>query len=169
MLSARTHVEEEHTMKVNEGDRAPQFTLLDQRGERWSLAAHRGQPVVLYFYPKDDTPGCTTQACDVRDHWGEFADLGAEVAGISPDDHHSHGAFAARHSLPHTLLADPDRKVLEKYGVWGEKSMYGRKFMGVHRSSVVIDPKGKVAAVFAKIQPGKQSETTLEVVRRLVG
>lgn len=156
-------------MNVSEGDRAPQFTLLDQHGEKWSLKDHRGKPVVLYFYPKDDTPGCTKQACDVRDSWSAFAELDVEVAGISPDDHHSHGAFAARHELPHTLLADPERKVLDKYGVWGEKSMYGRTFMGVHRSSVVIDAAGKVAAAFPRIQPAKQSAKTLEVVRRLVG
>ena len=155
-------------MNVEVGAKAPQFTLLDQDGEKWSLKDHKGAPVVLYFYPKDDTPGCTVQSCDIRDNWDAFTELGAEVVGISPDDHHSHAAFAARHELPHTLLADPERKVLEKYGVWAEKSMYGKKFMGVVRSSVVIDGSGKVAAVFPKIQPAKQSEKTLAVVRELV-
>jgi thioredoxin-dependent peroxiredoxin len=156
-------------MKVEVGDRAPQFTLLDQHGEKWSLKDHRGKPVVVYFYPKDDTPGCTTQSIDIRDNWDAFAELGAEVVGISPDDHHSHLAFASRYDLPHTLLADPDRKVLQKYEVWAEKSMYGKKFMGVVRSSLVVDGTGKVAAVWPRIKPEKQSEKALEVVRDLVG
>ncbi len=156
-------------MKVEVGATAPQFTLLDQDGEKWSLKDHRGAPVVLYFYPKDDTPGCTAQSCDVRDHWADFSDLGVAVPGISPDDHHSHRAFASRYGLPQTLLADPGRKVLDKYGAWGEKSMYGRTFMGVIRSSVVIDARGKVAAVFGRIQPARQSEKALAVVRDLLG
>ena len=155
-------------MTLAVGAAAPQFTLLDQHGSKWSLKEHRGAPVVLYFYPKDDTPGCTVQSCDIRDNWSDFEELGVEVVGISPDDHHSHAAFIARYELPHTLLADPDRKVLDKYGAWGEKSMYGKKFMGVIRSSVVIDAKGKIAAVFPKIRPEKQSEKSLEVVRELV-
>jgi thioredoxin-dependent peroxiredoxin len=155
-------------MNILEGDRAPQFTLLDQHGRKWALREQRGRPVVLYFYPKDDTPGCTTQACDVRDHWEEFTALGTSVAGISPDDHYSHAAFAGRYGLPHTLLADPGRQVIAKYGAWGEKSMYGRRFEGVIRSSVVIDGVGKVAAVFDKIHPTKQSERALGVVRGLV-
>lgn len=154
-------------MNVEAGARAPQFTLLDQDGSKWALKDHLGAPVVLYFYPKNDTPGCTTQACDVRDHWDEFEEAGVTVVGISPDDHHSHAAFRARHGLPHTLLADPDRKVITKYGAWGEKSMYGKRFEGVIRSSVVIDPKGKVAAVFGKITANKQSQKTLDVVRSL--
>ena len=156
-------------MTLEVGATAPQFTLLDQDGEKWSLKDHRGAPVVLYFYPKDDTPGCTAQGCDIRDNWGEFEELGVEVVGISPDDHHSHAAFVARYQLPHTLLADTERKVLDKYGAWGEKSMYGKKFMGVIRSSYVIDGRGKIAAAFPKIQPQKQSENSLAVVRELLG
>jgi thioredoxin-dependent peroxiredoxin len=155
-------------MKVSQGDAAPQFTLLDGAGERWALEERRGRPVVLYFYPKDDTPGCTTQACDIRDHWAEFAELGVEVVGISPDDVESHAAFAAKHDLPHTLLADPQRTVIDAYGAWGEKSMYGKKYEGVIRSSVVIDAKGQVAAVFDKIQPKQQSAKALKVIRGLV-
>ena len=154
-------------MNVEVGDTAPQFTLVDQSGEKWALKDHRGAPVVIFFYPKDETPGCTTQSCDVRDNWSEFTELGAAVVGISPDDEHSHAAFAARHNLPHTLLADPTRKVIDKYGAYGEKSMYGKKFMGVIRSSVVIDARGKVAAVFPTIKPEKQSEKTLAVIRGL--
>jgi peroxiredoxin Q/BCP len=154
-------------MNVAPGDTAPQFTLQDAEGRRWALKDHRGSPVVLYFYPKDDTPGCTTQACDIRDHWAEFADLGVQVVGISPDDTASHSAFAAKHDLPHTLLADTERTVIERYGAWGEKSMYGKTYEGVIRSSVVIDAKGKVAAVFDKIQPKQQSAKALQVVREL--
>ena len=155
-------------MKVSVGDSAPTFTLLDQRGEPWSLVDKHGSPVVLYFYPKDDTPGCTNQACDVRDHWMEYKDLGAEVAGISPDDVDSHSKFAAKYDLQHTLLADPTREVIDAYGAWGEKKMYGKTYEGVIRSSVVIDGDGTVVAVFDKIQPKEQAEKSLEVVRSIL-
>ncbi|HUH06895.1 MAG TPA: thioredoxin-dependent thiol peroxidase [Egibacteraceae bacterium] len=154
-------------MKVSVGEPAPEFTLPDQHGVEWSLQAQRGRPVVLYFYPKDETSGCTAQACDVRDNWAGFTELGAAVVGISPDDHVSHAAFAGRHDLPHTLLADPARQVIEAYGAWGAKSMYGKQYEGVIRSSVVIDAGGALAAVFDKIQPAEQSEKTLEVLRSL--
>jgi peroxiredoxin Q/BCP len=154
-------------MLVNVGDPAPSFTLTDQDGNPWSLEEHRGRPVVLYFYPKADTPGCTTQACDVRDHWAEFQELGAEVVGISPDDQEPIASFAGKYDLPHRLLADPERSVLQTYGAWGEKTLYGRVSEGVIRSSVVVDPDGKVAAVFAKIQAKQQSEKSLAAVRAL--
>ena len=155
-------------MDLEVGASAPPFTLTDQRGEPWALESRRGRAVVLYFYPADDTPGCTTQACDIRDAWGDFERLGVDVAGISPDDHHSHAAFAARYQLPHTLLADPDRGVIDRYGAWGEKSSQGRRYEGVIRSSVVIDADGRVAAVFDKIQPKEQSAKALTVVRQLM-
>lgn len=154
-------------MGITVGSEAPTFTLQDQDGEQWSLEAHRGRPVVLYFYPKDDTPGCTNQACDIRDHWGEFSALGAAVAGISPDDVASHERFAKKHDLPHTLLADTDKKVIEDYGAWGERKLYGKTYMGVIRSSVVIDADGKVAAVFEKIQPKQQAKKSLEAIQAL--
>jgi thioredoxin-dependent peroxiredoxin len=154
-------------MNVAPGDTAPPFTLPDAQGATWALKDQKGKPVVLYFYPKDDTPGCTNQACDIRDHWAEFAELGVEVVGISPDDAASHAVFAAKYELPHTLLADTKRTVIEAYGAWGEKSMYGRKYEGVIRSSVVIDGKGTVAAVFDKIQPKQQSAKALKAVRDL--
>ncbi|HEY8339324.1 MAG TPA: thioredoxin-dependent thiol peroxidase [Egibacteraceae bacterium] len=154
-------------MNVKVGDPAPDITLPDQHGRTWSLQDHRGTPVVVYFYPKDDTPGCTTQACDVRDHWAEFSELGVPVVGISPDTVDSHAAFAGKHDLPHTLLADPDKQVIGAYGAWGEKSMYGKRYEGVIRSSVVIDRDGVIAAVFDKIQPKQQSAKALEVVRGL--
>ncbi|MGH8929243.1 MAG: thioredoxin-dependent thiol peroxidase [Egibacteraceae bacterium] len=152
-------------MSVQVGDMAPEFTLRDQDGNEWSLSKHRGQPVVLYFYPKDNTPGCTNQACDIRDHWSEFEAAGAVVAGISPDGVDSHAGFAAAYELPHTLLADPDREVISAYGAWGTKSMYGREYQGVIRSSVVIDSDGRVLAVFAKIQPKQQSAKALAALR----
>ncbi len=155
-------------MNVEPGDEAPDFTLPDANGQEWRLSDHRGQTVVLYFYPRDDTPGCTDQACDVRDHWSEFASLNVEVVGISPDDSASHAAFAARHELPHTLLADTERTVLQRYGAWGKKSMYGREYEGVIRSSVVIGPDGVVAAVFDKIKPKDQSRKALEAVKALL-
>lgn len=151
-------------MKVQVGDPAPAFTLRDQDGNDWSLEKQRGRPVVLYFYPKDDTPGCTNQACDIRDHWAEFEAAGAVVAGVSPDDVDSHAGFMAKHGLPHTLLADPDREVISAYGAWGTKSMYGKQYEGVTRSSVVIGEDGHVLAVFDKIQPKQQSAKALKAL-----
>ena len=153
-------------MRVEVGDEAPDFTLPDQDGNPWSLFGHRGSPVVLYFYPKDDTPGCTAQACDVRDRWAELEEVGAVVAGISPDDVDSHARFRATFDLPHTLLADPAKDVIRAYGAWGERSMYGTTYQGVLRSSVVIAPDGHVLATFDKIQPKQQSEKALLVLRR---
>jgi peroxiredoxin Q/BCP len=121
----------------------------------------------LYFYPRDDTPGCTTQACDIRDNWAEFAELDVQVVGISPDDVASHEAFAAKFELPHTLLADTEHEVIDAYGAWGERSVYGKTSEGVIRSSVVIDAHGTVAAVFDRIQPKRQSEKALRAVREL--
>ena len=152
-------------MNVRVGDEAPRFTLLDQRGEPWALQDHL--PAVVYFYPKDETRGCTEQACDVRDHWAEFRALGVAVAGISPDDVDSHSRFAAKHGLPHTLLADPQRQVIDAYGAWGEKQRRGETVVGVIRSSAVIDANGRVAAVFDTIMPAEQSAKALAVARDL--
>jgi peroxiredoxin Q/BCP len=149
------------------GTRAPQFTLQDQDGEKVALKDLKGAPVVLYFYPKDDTPGCTTQACGIRDQWAEFEEAGAVVLGVSPDDVDSHARFAAKHDLPHRLLADPERTVIEKYGAWGTKKMYGKEYEGVIRSTVLIDPAGKVAAVWPKIQPKPHADTVLKAIRAL--
>lgn len=151
-------------MNVQPGDRAPAFTLQDQDGKEWSLEQQRGRPVVLYFYPRDDTPGCTNQACDIRDHWSEFEQAGAVVVGISPDDVDSHARFTSKYGLPHKLLADPDRQAITAYGAWGTKSMYGKRYEGVIRSSVVIDPDGRVLAVFDKIQPKQQSAKALKAL-----
>lgn len=156
-------------MRVAVGDDAPDFVLTDQDGAEWSLGEHRGAPVVLYFFPKADTPGCTTQACDVRDHWAEFTDLGAEVVGISPDSQQAMARFAGKYDLPHRLLGDPERLAIDAYGAWGEKTFRGRTSDGVLRSSVVVDAQGRVAAVFDQIQAAQQSEKALAAVRELQG
>ena len=154
-------------MNVTPGESAPPIALDDQNGRRWRLDDHLGVPVVLYFYPADDTTGCTNQACNVRDNWSAFAEAGVTVVGISPDDVASHQRFAAKHDLPHTLLADPERKAIDAYGAWGEKQRGGRTYEGVIRSSVVIGPQGQVAAVFDSIRPDEQAERALAAVREL--
>src|SRR5262249_52736527 len=136
---------------VREGDVAPDFTLTSDAGEAVTLSSLRGKPVVLYFYPRDDTPGCTKQACGIRDAYGEFQAKGAVVLGVSPDDEGSHVKFRDKYDLPFTLLADPDHAVADQYGVWGEKKFAGRKYMGVTRSTFVIDGDGNVAKVFPKV------------------
>ena len=139
--------------KLEVGDRAPAFTLVDQSGAKVALTALKGQPVVLYFYPKADTPGCTTQSCDVRDHRKDLAKLGAAVFGISPDTPAKQAKFDEKYSLGFPLLSDTEHVVAEKYGVWAEKSMYGRKYMGIVRSAFVIDAQGKIAGAFYKVSP----------------
>ena len=149
------------------GDRAPQFTLPDQDGRKVALKDLKGQPVVIYFYPKDDTPGCTTQACGIRDQWSEFENAGAVVLGISPDTVESHERFAAKHDLPHTLLADPDRKVLEKYGAYGEKVLYGKTTVGVIRSTFLVGPDGRIAKVWKRVQTKKHADQVLKALAEL--
>jgi peroxiredoxin Q/BCP len=148
------------------GDPAPTFTLPDQDGNEVSLADLRGRPVVIYFYPKDNTPGCTTQACGIRDQWSEFEAAGAVVLGISPDTVASHAKFAGKYDLPHRLLSDPDKEVIRNYGAWGTKSMYGKKYEGVLRSTVLVDPEGTVAAVWPKVQPKKHADQVLDAIRQ---
>jgi len=132
---------------INEGDQAPDFTLQSDAGTDVTLSSLRGRPVVLYFYPRDDTPGCTKQACGIRDVYGEFERAGAVVLGVSPDDEGSHVKFKRKYDLPFTLLSDTDHRVAEQYGVWGEKSFAGRKYMGVSRSTFVIGEDGTVKAI----------------------
>lgn len=136
---------------------APDFELLTDAGEPLRLSSLRGRPVVLYFYPKDDTSGCTTQACDLRDGFPRFEQAGAVILGVSPDSVQSHQKFKAKYSLPFTLLADTEHAVAEQYGVWKEKSMYGRRYWGVERSSFLIDTAGRVAAVFEKVKPAEHA------------
>lgn len=131
-------------MAIEEGKAAPAFTLKDSHGEKHALKDQKGKHVVVYFYPRDDTPGCTKEACGFRDLWSEIQAEGAVVFGISPDSEASHAKFADKYDLPFTLLSDPDRKVMTKYGAYGEKMMYGKKTMGVIRSTVIVGPDGKV-------------------------
>lgn len=138
-------------MAVEEGKAAPLFTLKDADGNKVALRDFKGQKVVLYFYPKDDTPGCTKQACGFRDLWKDIKKTGAVVLGVSPDDGESHKAFVKKYKLPFTLLCDPDKKVMAKYGAWGEKMMYGKKVTGVIRSTVLIGENGKVIKHWKKV------------------
>jgi peroxiredoxin Q/BCP len=149
---------------LSEGDKAPAFTLPDQNGDKVKLSDLKGQTVVLYFYPRADTPGCTTQACGVRDRSADYEAAGARVIGISPDEVGAINKFAGKYDLGFTLLADADHAVAEKYGAWVEKSMYGRKYMGVARATFIIDPKGKIARVFPKVQPKKHDDLVLKAL-----
>ncbi|MET0557049.1 MAG: thioredoxin-dependent thiol peroxidase [Solirubrobacterales bacterium] len=149
------------------GDRAPAFTLSDQGGKKVKLADLKGETVVVYFYPRAETPGCTTQACGIRDRGDEYRELGARVLGISPDAPEALRKFADNQKLDFTLLADPDHKVAEKYGAWGERSMYGKKYMGIIRSTFIVGPNGKIAAAFPKVQPKKHDDLVLKALRQL--
>ncbi len=153
---------------VAEGELAPDFTLPDQDGNDVKLSDLRGRPVVLYFYPKADTPGCTTQACGIRDHRGDYEKTGAKVVGVSPDTVSAQKKFAEKYDLDFTLLADADHEVADLYGVWGEKKMYGKTYMGVQRATFVIDPEGVVAHVIPKASPKTHDEVVLEALRQLV-
>ena len=138
---------------VEEGKPAPDFELESDSGGTVRLSDLRGKPVVLYFYPKDDTPGCTRQACGIRDAWGEFQRAGAEVFGISADTTASHERFRSKYELPFTLLADPGHEVAEEYGVWKERNRYGKKSMGIERSTFVIDADGNIAKEMRRVNP----------------
>jgi peroxiredoxin Q/BCP len=150
-----------------EGDKAPSFSLPDQHGEKVKLSDLEGETVVLYFYPRADTPGCTTQACGVRDRKGDYKKAGARVIGISPDEVGAIDKFAGKYDLDFTLLADSDHAVAEKYGTWIEKSMYGKKYMGVQRATFIIGPDGKIAKVFPKVQPKKHDDLVLKALGEL--
>jgi thioredoxin-dependent peroxiredoxin len=143
------------------GDKAPDFKTTDQDGEKVSLSDFKGQKVVLYFYPKDDTPGCTKEACSFRDGWSKFRRKKIAVLGVSADDKKSHKKFADKFSLPFPLLADTDKQIVKDYGAWGEKNMYGRKFMGIRRVTYLIDEKGKIAAVWPKVKPEGHADELL--------
>jgi len=149
---------------VEEGKPAPDFELTTDPGERVKLSDFRGRPVVLYFYPKDDTPGCTREACGFRDVYSEFEQRGAVVLGVSPDDEASHVRFKEKYSLPFTLLADPEHKAAQKYGAWGEKNFGGRKYMGVKRSTFVIDADGKVVKTMRNVKPDGHPEKVLQAL-----
>jgi thioredoxin-dependent peroxiredoxin len=152
---------------LRSGDRAPDFELPDQNGDLVRLADVLDQTLVLFFYPRANTSGCTTQACGVRDRRAEYEAAGARVIGISPDEVKDVDKFAGNYDLDFTLLADADHAVAEKYGTWVEKSMYGRKYMGVQRATFIIDPKGKIARVFPKVQPKKHDDLVLKALDEL--
>ena len=149
------------------GEEAPDFALPDQDGRQVKLSELRGETVVLYFYPRADTPGCTTQACGVRDRSDEYAAAGARVIGVSPDQPEALRKFADKYDLGFTLLADPDHEVADAYGAWGEKSMYGKKYWGVQRATFLIAPDGTIARVFPKVQPKKHDDLVLKALDEL--
>jgi peroxiredoxin Q/BCP len=152
---------------IEEGNKAPDFTLPTHDGTKLKLSSLRGSPVVLYFYPKDDTPGCTLEACGFRDAKAKLAKHGAVVLGVSPDSPESHEKFRAKYKLPFALLADEGHKVAEKYGAWREKNMYGKKSMGIARSTFVIDAVGTVVKVFKAVKVDGHDEQVLEVLKGL--
>ena len=149
------------------GDPAPSFELQSDTGETVTLEQLRGRPVVLYFYPKDDTAGCTAQACGIRDSWPQFGDMNATVLGVSPDSVESHVKFRDKYSLPFTLLADPDHKLADAYGVWVEKKNYGKTYMGIERSTFIIDADGRIAAIKRRVKPDAHTGWALEQVSQL--
>ena len=146
---------------IDEGQPAPTFALPSDSGADVSLEGLRGKPIVLYFYSKDDTPGCTTQACGIRDAWGEFESRGAVVLGVSADNPKKHVKFKEKYGLPFTLLADEDHSVAELYGTWVEKSMHGKTYMGIERSTFVIDADGNVAKVMRRVKPEAHADDVL--------
>jgi peroxiredoxin Q/BCP len=143
------------------GDKAPAFKARNENGETVSLADYKGKKLVLYFYPKDDTPGCTAEACDLRDNYKLFQKQGYEILGVSPDNEAKHQKFIAKYELPFSLLADTDNVVATAYGTWGEKSMYGKKYMGILRTTFVIDEKGKIEKVIEKVDTKKHTAQLL--------
>ena len=152
-------------IKINQ--KAPAISLLDQDGKQQKLSDYLGQWVLVYFYPKDDTPGCTTEACGLRDSFPKLSKLKAKVLGISTDSVASHKKFADKYKLPFTLLADTEKAAVEKYGVWAEKSMYGRKYMGTLRTSFLIDPKGKIVRIYEKVKPAEHAEQVMTDLKEL--
>lgn len=150
---------------LQENTFAPDFTLQADDGREVSLSDYRGKKVVVYFYPKDDTPGCTAEACNFRDAHGEIVAAGAAVLGISPDSLRSHGKFKTKFSLPFALLSDPDHRVAEMYGAWGEKRMYGKTYMGIIRSTFIIDEAGKIIKVFPNVKVQEHSQEVLAALK----
>ncbi|MAU24719.1 thioredoxin-dependent thiol peroxidase [Chloroflexi bacterium] len=151
-------------MSLSEGSKVPDFNLIDQNGENITLNSLSGKPAVLYFYPKDETPGCTVEACEFRDIYAEFNKLDCNIYGISPDDENSHQKFIDNHSLPFTLLCDSDKKMIQDYGAWGEKNMYGKKSMGIIRSTFLIDKDGILLKQWRNVKAKGHAEKVKEVL-----
>lgn len=149
-------------MALNVGDKAPDFKVKDQSGNEVSLSDFKGKKVVLYFYPKDDTPGCTAEACNLRDNYAALRDKGYEILGVSSDDEKSHQKFIEKYDLPFTLLADTEKEIHEKYGTWVEKNMYGRKYMGTNRVTFVIDEEGKIEDIIKKVKTSDHTNQILQ-------
>ena len=160
-ICGRRIMAKEIELKLQVGDVAPPFTVSTSGGGRLSLADYLGKNVILYFYPKDDTPGCTKEACAFRDNFADFKKRGAIVLGVSPDPVKSHDKFVEKFKLPFTLLADEDKKIVEAYGVWGEKSFMGRKYLGVYRVTFLIGPDGKIKKIWPAVKPDEHVEEVL--------
>jgi len=152
--------------ELKEGQKAPDFTGTDQDGKTVTLSQFTGKKVVLYFYPKDDTPGCTAEACDFRDNYQGLVAKGITVLGVSTDDEKSHQKFATKHNLPFTLLADTDKTIVEAYGVWGEKNMYGKKYMGINRTTFLINEEGVVSHIIKKVDTKNSTAQVLELLEK---
>lgn len=157
----RPTMAKEVELSLKEGDKAPEFTVSTNGGGRISLADYKGKNVILYFYPKDDTPGCTKEACAFRDSYADFKKKDAVVFGVSTDPVKSHDKFVEKFKLPFTLLADEDKKIVEAYGVWGQKSFMGRKYMGTHRVTFLIGPDGKIKKIWPAVKPEEHAEEVL--------
>ena len=151
----------EFALQLKEGDPAPVFTAIANGGRKISLADFKGKNVILYFYPRDNTPGCTKEACAFRDHFAEFTSKGAVVLGVSTDPVKSHERFIEKFTLPFTLLSDEDKNIVQSYGVWGEKSFLGKKFMGIHRVTFLIGPDGKIKKIWPRVKPEEHAEEVL--------
>lgn len=151
-------------LKLKEGDKAPDFSVATNGGGRVSLADFRGKPVILYFYPKDDTPGCTKEACAFRDLYADFKKAGAVVLGVSVDPVKAHDKFVTKYKLPFTLLADEQHEIVEAYGVWGQKTFMGRKYMGTHRVTFLIDKKGVIQRIWPEVKPEEHAREVLEAL-----
>jgi len=151
-------------MTISAGEPAPEFTLADEEGRMHSLSDYSGKPVVLYFYPKDDTPGCTKEACGFRDDYSAYEEAGVVILGVSPDTSKSHAKFKTKYELPFTLLADPDHDVLKLYGVWGLKKTFGREYEGVFRTTFLIGEDRKILKVFKKVKPAVHSAEILSAL-----
>ncbi len=147
---------------LKKGDKAPDFAGVDQNGNQKKLSDYKGKKVVLYFYPKDNTPGCTAEACNLRDNYSELTSMGFEVIGVSPDNEKSHTNFVGKYNLPFTLLADTDMEILKAYGAWGEKKMYGKTYEGVLRTTYVIDEEGTIFKVFPKVNTRDHTKQILQ-------
>lgn len=152
------------TISLKSGDKAPEFASVDQNGKQISLSDYKGKRLILYFYPKDNTSGCTAEACSLRDGYEQLANLGYEVVGVSPDSEKSHQNFIKKFDLPFRLIADTNQQVANAYGVWGEKKMYGKSYMGILRTTFIIDEKGVISHVISKVNTGEHVKQILELI-----